>query len=128
MNVLKTGATAVVFATLAMIGAEAAAASIRVTCEVRGTTRSKISVDGKNLPAGMYSAQAVSGGNMASAPAQASVAGEVENDFDSRPADIREGAVAIVPTFITGRQVTGKIIDASGNTVASDTVSCRARK
>ena len=127
MNILKQTAAACVLATLAMIGAEASAATIRVTCEV-SPTRSKISVDGKSLASGRYTTVAVSGGSMATSPAEASVSGEVEADYDSNPADIRAGAVAIPSTFITGGTVTGKVVDASGQTVASDTVSCRIRK
>lgn len=126
MSFLKHATTACAFATLAMIGLDAAAATVRVTCEVR-PGRAKISVDGRSLAAGSYSTAVVSGGNMASAPATAAVAGEVETDFDSNPADIRAGAVAIVPTFVVGGTVTGKILDASGNTVIADTVSCRVK-
>lgn len=118
----------ITLATLASLAAgSAAAATIRVTCEV-SPTRSKVSVDGKGLAAGSYSTVAVSGGNMASAPAQAAVAGEVESDYDSKPADIRAGAVAIPSTFITGASVTGKVVDSSGNTVIADTVACRVRR
>lgn len=124
----KQAAAACAFATLAMIGADAfAATTIKVTCEARGTTRSKISVDGKGLPAGTYTTSAVSGGNVAISKPEAAVAGEVETDYDSRPADIRAGATAISPTFITGGTVTGKIVDSSGHTVISDTVACRVR-
>jgi len=127
MSFIKQGAAICAFATLAMIGLDAAAATIRVTCEAR-PGRAKISVDGNNLPAGLYSTAAESGGNMASSPPERAISGEIETDYDSNPADIRQGAVAIVPTFIVGRTVTGKIVDASGNTVISDTVSCRIRR
>lgn len=129
MNRLKLGAGACVFATLAMIGLDAAAATIRVTCEVRNN-RSKISVDGKGLPAGTYTTMALSGGASASSPPVQAVGGEVEADYDSNSNDIREGAVAISSTFIArqpGVQVTGKIVDAAGNTVISDTSACRVR-
>jgi hypothetical protein len=126
MNMLKHGASACVLATLAMIGADAAAATIRVTCEARGT-RAKISVDGRGLAAGAYTAVVVSGANMATSPAENAVAGEIETDFDSNPADIRAGAVAVVPGFIVGGQVSGKIVNAAGNTVIADTASCRVR-
>ena len=127
MNFLKHGASACVLATLAMIGADASAASVRVTCEVR-PGRAKISIDGQDLAAGRYTTVAVSGGSMATSPVEAAVGGEVEADFDSNPADVRAGAVAIPSTFITGGTVTGKIVNASGNTVSSDTVSCRVRR
>ena len=123
---LRQAGAACAFATLAMIGADASAARIKVTCEVR-PTRSTISVDGKDLAAGTYSSVAVSGGNMASTLPEAAVAGEVETDYSSRPADIKAGATAIASTFIVGASVTGKIVDASGHTVISDTVACRVR-
>lgn len=127
MSFTRNALAACTFATLAMIGLDAAAATVRVTCEVR-PGRSKISVDGRGLPAGSYSTQVISGENMASAPPSAAVGGEVETDYDSNPADIRAGAVAIPATFIVGGRVTGKVIDASGNTVVSDTSLCRVKK
>lgn len=127
MSIVKHTAAACAFATLAMIGFDAAAATIRVTCEVRAN-RSTISVDGKNLAAGKYSSVAVSGGNMASTAPEAAVGGEVETDYSSRPNDISAGATAIASNFIVGASVTGKIVNASGDTVISDTVSCRVRK
>jgi len=36
--------------------------------------------------------------------------------------------VAIPATFVNGASVTGKIVDANGNTVIADTVACRVRK
>ncbi|MGE0439986.1 MAG: hypothetical protein AB7L66_03265 [Gemmatimonadales bacterium] len=108
--------------------AGAAAGAVRVRCEVR-SNRSKISVDGRSLrPAtATYSARAVSGGNVASAPARAAVGGEVEFDFDSDPGDIAEGAVAIGAGFIVGGSVTGEILDAAGTLVATATVSCTVK-
>lgn len=111
----------------AAFAAAAATPTIRVTCEVRGA-RAKASVDGKGLAAGQYRGVIVSGGNTAQAPAEAPVAGEVEFDFDSSPADIREGATAIPGTFVVNGQVTGKVVDAAGNTVVSDTAACRIRR
>ena len=123
---LKHATFACAFATLALVGIEASAATIRVTCEKRAD-RSKISVDGRGLAPGSYSTIAVSGGNMASAPAETAVAGEIETDYDSNPRDIRQGAVPIAADFIVGASVTGKVVDKLGNTVASDTVACRVR-
>lgn len=127
MSYFKHGAAACAFATLAMIGVDAAAATIRVTCESR-PGRATVSVDGKRLGAGTFTTSAVSGGNMANSAPVAAVGGEVETDYSSRPNDIAAGAVAIVPSFIVGGTVTGKVIDASGNTVISDTASCRVRR
>lgn len=106
---------------------DASAATIRVKCEQR-SNRSKISVDGKNLTPGIYSAQVISGANQATADPQTSIGDEAEFDFDSNPKDIAEGATPISVTFIQGGQVVGKILDAAGDTVISDTVKCRVRK
>jgi hypothetical protein len=127
MNSIKHTSTALAIGLLSMVAADAMAATIRVNCET-GRGRAKISVDGKNLAAGSYTTVAVSGGNMATSPAAAAVAGEVEADYDSNANDVRAGAVAIPSTFITGATVTGKVVDASGNTVIADTVACRVRK
>lgn len=113
------------FAALAF---NAEAASVRITCETRGTSRSKVSVDGRALAAGVYTAQVISGANTVnSANSQSPVGGEAEFDFDSNPRDIARGATAISPTFIQGNMVTGQIFDADGFVVASATVACRAR-
>jgi len=122
----KQAGAACAFATLAMIGVDAAAATIKVTCEVR-PSRSKISVDGNNLPAGTYTTVALSGGNMATSQPEPAQGDEVETDYDSRPGDIKAGAIAIPPTFIVNGSVTGKIVNATGHTVISDTVACRVR-
>lgn len=110
----------------ALVAVDAAAATVRVTCEVRAN-RSKISVDGRALAAGEYRTEAISGGNSAAAGPVRARKGQVETDYDSNPADIAEGATAIAPNFIQGGSVTGKVIDSSGNTVAVDTVLCRVR-
>jgi hypothetical protein len=123
----KQAGAACAFATLAMIGVDAAAATIKVTCEARGTSRSKISIDGKDLAPGTYTTVAVSGGNMAVSKPEAAVGDEIETDYDSRPADIKAGATPIASTFIVGGSVTGKVVNATGHTVVSDTVACRMR-
>lgn len=107
--------------------ADASAATIRVTCEVRAG-RSTISVDGKGLPAGGYTTQALSGSNIASSPVTVAVAGQVETDYASNPGDIAEGATPISSSFIVGGQVTGKVLNGSGATVISDTVVCRVKR
>lgn len=126
MKSLKYGATLCAFASLALVGFDAAAATIRVTCEVRAD-RSKISVDANDLAAGSYSTEVLSGSNMSKSPPQRAVGGEIEADYDSNPADIAAGAVAIQREFIVGGKVTGKVVNGSGNTVISDTVNCRVR-
>jgi hypothetical protein len=123
MNVLMIGGLSLALVASAAI---ADAATIRVRCEQRAN-RSKISVDGNNLAAGNYRAQVISGANQKTAAAQAALGDEVEFDFDSDSGDIAEGATPIPAGFIQGRTVTGKILNASGFVVVSDTVACRAR-
>jgi hypothetical protein len=131
MKTITTALAGCLLATIALAAVDASAATVRVQCEQRGVQRSKISVDGKNLaalPAGqMYSAQVVSGSNMATAPAQAQIGDEVEFDFDSNANDVAAGATLISPNFISGGNVTGKILAPDGSTVISDTVACRVR-
>jgi lipopolysaccharide export system protein LptA len=110
-----------------VVAAEAMAASVRVTCEKR-SNRAKISVDGRGLAPGDYTTEAISGGNVAVAGPVTAVRGQAETDYDSNPADIAEGATPISPAFIEGGRVTGKVVDASGFTVAEGTAVCRVRR
>lgn len=109
---------------------DASAASIRLTCEKRGTTRSKVSVDGRALvPAtGTYFARVSSGGLLVRSKNNLrAIAGEAEFDFDSNPADVRAGATAIRPTFIRG-SVTAWVYNVNGRLAAGPvTVVCRVR-
>ncbi len=105
------------------------AAELRLRCEQR-PSRSKISVDGKNLfPLNaMYSARVISGSNQATHTPLTAVGDEVEFDFDSDPADIAAGAKAIPGNFITGGSVQAAIFDANGQIVAGPvTAACRMR-
>jgi hypothetical protein len=104
---------------------DAEAASVRVRCEKRAT-RSKISVDGNNLVPGTYTARVTSGGAQKVSDAAPTVGDEVEFDFDSNRADIADGATPIPKNFIKG-SVRGELLDAGGDVVASQTVSCRVR-
>lgn len=112
---------------------DASAATIRVQCEKR-TNRAKASVDGKGLAAGAYTAQIVSGAQTAQSLPETAQRGEVEFDFKSNKSNEVENepgeSVTTVPAdFIADDgQLTGKILDASGATVASDTVACRVKK
>lgn len=114
-----------------MAVADASAASIRVQCEKR-TDRARASVDGKGLTDGAYTAQIVSGAQTAQSLPQTSQRGEVEFDFRSKKEssdDSGESKTQIPANFIADDgQLTGKILDASGATVASDTVACRVKK
>ncbi len=112
-------------AVLAVTVTDASAAGIRVKCEKRAD-RSKISVDGDGLATGAYKAIVISGANSKTSGAKPTVGDEVEFDFDSAANDIAAGATAISRTFIQGA-VTGKIVNARGSVVASDTVGCRTR-
>lgn len=113
-----------------LAAADASAASIRLSCEKRGTTRSKVSVDGRALvPAtGTYFARISSGGVLVRSKNNLrAVAGEAEFDFDSNAADVRAGATAIRPTFIRG-SVTAWVYNVSGRLAAGPvTVACRVR-
>lgn len=92
-------------------------AGIDVKCEVRGTSRSKASVDGRSLTNAKYIASVKSGtaAEKFSKNSKRPVAGEVEFDFDSNPADIKAGATAIPATFIKNRTVLGKIYRLNAN-------------
>jgi hypothetical protein len=104
-----------------------AAEAIRVKCGKRAD-RSVISVDGKKLDAGLYSALVISGSNQKASnpPAVAPVGREVEFDFSSKPADQAAGATPIGIDFVQG-QVTGQILDDTGYVVAQATANCRVR-
>ena len=121
------------FSTAALNGGSGPSSSTggaRMKCE-RRSNRSKVSVDGRGLAAGSYTARIRSGSSQASAPAQSPVRGEVEFDFDSDGGDIAAGATAIAADFIVvnaaGADVTGEILDASGAVVRTQSVDCRVR-
>lgn len=100
---------------------------VRVRCEKR-TARSKISVDGRNMPEGAYTARVTSGGQMVVSEADQVVDAEVEFDFDSNRRAITAGATAIDKAFITDGQVLGEILDENGTVVASAMAACRVRR
>lgn len=110
------------------------AASIDVKCETRKTLRSKVSVDGAGFARGVYRATVTSGDAAAinSKTLKRPINGELEFDFDSKPADIASGATAIPATFIKDNSVTGKIYSYNATSkeyklLASITETCRAR-
>lgn len=115
-------------ATLAtVVSFAASAADVEVKCEKRGN-RSKASIDGSNLDPGAYRAVLSSGTARAVSGYATAIDDEVEFDFDSRPADIAEGAKAIAPGFIVDGRVRGHIVDASGRRVTPVvTAICRVR-
>ena len=107
-TILSTVLAAIVIAVT--VPSTASAADIRVKCDKR-TARSSISVDGNNLAPGRYRCQARSGSNQKTTALVNSA-----------------GATPVAANFIQGGSVTGKLIDAAGFTVASDTVACRVRR
>lgn len=134
MNLKRIAGLAVTTLALNMIIlSDASAASVDVKCETRGTSRSKVSIDGSGFSAGLYRARAQSGTAVVwSKVFLRPVAGEVEFDFDSNAADIRAGATAISPTFIKNNSVTGNIYSYNSTLRtytlrASITEGCRAR-
>lgn len=102
--------------------------TIKIDCEKR-SDRSRVSVNGKGLRAGAYTANITSGANSAAAAAQAAVLGEAEFDFDSDGGDIGAGATAISASFLSGSSptVTAQILDENGNMVAEGTTACRVK-
>jgi len=103
-------------------------ATVIVDCE-RRSSRSKVSVNGSGLGAGVYTARIVSGANQSTAAPRAAVGDEVEFDFDSNSNDIAAGANAIPAGFLTGTppEALGQIIDAGGQVVAEASAICRDR-
>lgn len=110
-------------------GGSGGGGSISVSCEKR-SSRSRISVDGRNLPSGSYTARVTSGANSKTAVARRTVGDEVEFDFDSNRNDIAAGATAIPAGFIqvsATPDVRGEILNAAGAVVRSLGVNCRIR-
>ena len=85
---------------------DAGAASTRVRCRVKAA-RTQISVDGRGLDAGTYTATVNSSTDAAGAVASATAiqvvppANEAEFDFDSKRVDIAAGATALPRNFVT---------------------------
>lgn len=127
MKSALTLASALFVFSAALPAADANAEGIRVKCEKR-TNRSSISVDGRDLDIGNYSAHVMSGDNSANAPLTASIGDEVEFDFDSAANDIAAGDTPISRSFIQGGTVTGQILDEEGFVVVQATAACRVRR
>lgn len=112
---------------LSLVSLAASAADVRVTCEKR-SNRSKASIDGSNLDAGSYRAVLRSGTARATTTYEAAVGDEAQFDFDSRPADIADGATAIPASFIVDGRVRGHLVDAGGKRVTPVVEAvCRVR-
>ena len=115
---------------VALLAAEAAstnavAGELRVRCEKR-STRSRISVDGRNVLPGNYSVTVSSGKSVPVTKLNAQAAiDQFEADFDSNLADIRAGATKISRTFIQNGKVS---VNVTGPEALSATdVSCVVR-
>jgi hypothetical protein len=106
---------------------ELGVAKILVSCEKR-SDRSKISVDGKELASGDYSATVTSGTESAVSLIKSTVGDEIEFDFDSSANDVAQGATEISADFIQNGIVDAEIADNSGNPIVSVTnVLCAVR-
>ena len=119
---------ATALAVLASFAGAAGAAELKISCEKR-SARSKVSVDGNNLRAGMaYFAVLTSGAHQVQSGVAAAVGDEVEFDFDSNPNDVAQGAVPVAAAFIVDGRVSAQLRDAAGSVVASGSAICRVRR
>jgi hypothetical protein len=105
MRAVSTAMAVGAMVTLLAMPFDADAASARVKCRVKGD-RTQISVDGRSLPAGTYTASVDSTTDGAGAvPSNNSVTlppgNEAEFDFDSDAGDIAEGATPLPAGFAT---------------------------
>lgn len=112
---------------LAFASFGASAADVEVRCEKR-SNRSKASVDGSNLRSGQYRAVLRSGTKTKRSPYDQTIGDEIQFDFDSRPADIAEGATAIPADFIVDGRVRGYLVNTNNERVTPVvTAICRIR-
>ena len=142
MNRTCRGITVGLGVAVLALALQAEAVEIRIKCEKRlnpdgSAERSKISVDGKDLDAGTYTAMVASGDNGAISNSQSAMGDEVEFDFDSNNNDVDAGAKEIDPDFIQSTRdgmpviatVHGKVVNnANDETVATAwDVFCRVK-
>jgi hypothetical protein len=121
-------ATASAAAVLALFAFTATAADVQVTCEKRGTRRSRASVDGSGLVQGSYRAVLRSCDGTARTAFVPAIGDEAEFDFDSNPNEVAEGATAIPANFIVDGRVRGYLVNTSGKRVTPIvTAICRIR-
>jgi hypothetical protein len=119
-------------ATLATANATTVAATLRVRCEARRNSRSKISVDGFNVSPrnGSFRARVRAAGGSVTSPVRRAIGDQVEFDFDSDRGDIARGATQISARFIVARSgpdVIGELLNSQGRVVASRGVDCQLR-
>ncbi len=107
--------------TLFVGAAVADAAEMRLRCEKRAG-RSKIDVDGRNVPRGQYTCTVTSGSNSATHPKKSSVRGQVEFDFDSNTGEV--GDLRIPANFIQNGSVCATI---NGPTTLNGCAKCEVR-
>jgi hypothetical protein len=130
MNVKKVACLALLAIWVNLsVATDVYAAGIRVKCEVRGTSRSKVSVDGSGLRGAFYAVvkSGVAGYRSKLPNKVANSKGEVEFDFDSNSSDIRAGASAIPANFIKNRTVYGYIRNSSNLLVGTMRATCIAK-
>jgi hypothetical protein len=128
-----TMAAASVAALLTMIAADAAdAQSARVRCRVRAA-RTQISVDGRDLAPGSYTAtvdSSTDGAGVVSSRAAVEVvppADEAEFDFDSNRLNVAAGATRLPRNFVTQPGSIGWQLRRDGAVVLSGTTACVAK-
>jgi hypothetical protein len=117
---------------LATASVTSLASGLRVRCEARGSSRSKISVDGNNVSPrnGSFRARVRAAGGTVTSAAKRAVGDEVEFDFDSDRGDIARGATRVPARFIVARSgpdVIDELLNAQGRVVARQGVECRFR-
>lgn len=128
MTVRKLVACTAVLAMFGLTTVAAEAADVAVTCEKR-PFRSRASVDGSGLKAGLYRAVLKSGTHVARSQFEQSVGGELQFDFDSNQGDVAEGATPIGAQFIVNGTVRGYLVNANFQRVTPvREVACRIRR
>ncbi len=108
---------------------DADAASARVRCRVRAP-RTQISIDGRALAAGTYTAtvdSATDAGGPVTSKGAVVVGGRVREaqfDFDSNPVDVAAGATALPASFVTlPGSISWQLLE-DGNVILSGTQAC----
>ena len=126
MNGMRMGVALGCAVLLLSAALEADAATARVRCRVRlAPARVQISVDGRDLAPGSYTATVTSAAGSVTSAAQAAVGDQAEFDFDSDADNIAAGATRISATFAgVGEMVIGMV---DGPTPASGSAQCVAK-
>ena len=101
--------------------------TLRLRCETRDASRSKVSVDASNVASGDYYAVIRSGTNESTSSSQSTVGDEIEFDFDSDPTDVAEGATSISADFAASGVVGAELRTSNGEIVLTGSVGCEKR-